>query len=219
MLNLNNLLELPYFQELMLIYEIQYNATRDALKRFLEEQPALFLPFFTNLLWSSFVNPLLALQLNMLANLYAQAQESQAAPTESEMLAREISSHSQLLHDRSARNEFTETNVNYSKTFLRFSLQQQKNNVIICNICEKPMKNRAAYVKHRRRHLGISELTYACGTCDKRCSERRHLAIHCKNKHHEMPSLTTECEKKAGNKMMPSSSSDRDTQADGDQMN
>lgn len=33
-----SLLEIPLFNELMLVYEIQYNATKDALKHFLEEQ-------------------------------------------------------------------------------------------------------------------------------------------------------------------------------------
>lgn len=38
MVDFASLLEIPLFNELMLVYEIQYNATKDALKHFLEEQ-------------------------------------------------------------------------------------------------------------------------------------------------------------------------------------
>lgn len=59
-------------------------------------------------------------------------------------------------------------------------------NEILCNVCDKPLKNRAAFTKHRRRHFGSVELDHVCITCGKRCKERRHLLVHCKNKSHQV---------------------------------
>uniref|UniRef100_A0A915PHY9 C2H2-type domain-containing protein n=1 Tax=Setaria digitata TaxID=48799 RepID=A0A915PHY9_9BILA len=193
-----SLLEIPLFNELMLVYEIQYNATKDALKHFLEEQPNLILPLFTNVLWSLLVNPLLAVQNNQVANLNPTVPDSLAPASELQKNPEEVinkaSSKSmqiavsaaqqcnQLGANSQLRNHPDKRNRSVHRT-------ENKNSSILCNVCAKPLKNRAAFVKHRRRHLGISELAFACGTCDKRCSERRHLVVHCKNKHHEMPSV------------------------------
>uniref|UniRef100_A0A8R1XZN2 C2H2-type domain-containing protein n=1 Tax=Onchocerca volvulus TaxID=6282 RepID=A0A8R1XZN2_ONCVO len=199
----SSLLEIPLFNELMLVYEIQYNATKDALKHFLEEQPNLIFPLFTNVLWSLLVNPLLAMQVNPTTNLTLSPQDLSLSTEDLQKIAEEMLEkapnnsmqnliNAQQQNERAQQhNERTHGQLNNHSDKRIRSIQhaENKNNSIICNICAKPLKNRAAFVKHRRRHLGISELTFACGTCDKRCSERRHLAVHCKNKHHEMPSL------------------------------
>ncbi|VDK80406.1 unnamed protein product [Litomosoides sigmodontis] len=194
MVDFASLLEIPLFNELMLVYEIQYNATKDALKHFLEEQPNLILPLFTNVLWSLLVNPLLA--INPAAILNSSAQDVQTEDLQSiagEMLDKIKTANnmqnviSPQEYNQRARTQLS-SNHSDKRTRIIHRAENQKNSSILCNVCAKPLKNRAAFVKHRRRHLGISELAFACGTCDKRCSERRHLAVHCKNKHHEMPS-------------------------------
>uniref|UniRef100_A0A0R3S0P2 Uncharacterized protein n=1 Tax=Elaeophora elaphi TaxID=1147741 RepID=A0A0R3S0P2_9BILA len=88
MVDLASLLEIPLFNELMLVYEIQYNATKDALKHFLEEQPNLILPLFTNVLWSLLVNPLLA--INPTTNLNLSTQELLTSGGDLQKIAREI---------------------------------------------------------------------------------------------------------------------------------
>ncbi|OZC12252.1 hypothetical protein X798_00773 [Onchocerca flexuosa] len=199
----SSLLEIPLFNELMLVYEIQYNATKDALKHFLEEQPNLIFPLFTNVLWSLLVNPLLAMQVNPTTNLNLSPQDLSLSTEDLQKIAEEMlekapNNSMQNLISAQQQNERAhqhnervhgQLNNHSDKRIRSIQHAENKNNSIICNICAKPLKNRAAFVKHRRRHLGISELTFACGTCDKRCSERRHLAVHCKNKHHEMPSM------------------------------
>ncbi|VDN89797.1 unnamed protein product [Brugia pahangi] len=203
MIDLASLLEIPLFNELMLVYEIQYNATKDALKHFLEEQPNLILPLFTNVLWSLLVNPLLA--ISPVANLNLSAQDLPISADDLQKIMGEM-----LDKIKTANNSMqnvpnpqqcnqrvpNQLNNNTDKRTRSANRTENKNSSILCNVCAKPLKNRAAFVKHRRRHLGISELAFACGTCDKRCSERRHLAVHCKNKHHEMPSLRSNAEKK-----------------------
>ncbi|VDK75314.1 unnamed protein product [Onchocerca ochengi] len=187
----SSLLEIPLFNELMLVYEIQYNATKDALKHFLEEQPNLIFPLFTNVLWSLLVNPLLAMQVNPTTNLTLSPQDLSLSTEDLQKIAEEMLEkapnnsmqnliNAQQQNERAQQhNERTHGQLNNHSDKRIRSIQhaENKNNSIICNICAKPLKNRAAFVKHRRRHLGISELTFACGTCDKRCSERRHLAM------------------------------------------
>ncbi|CAG9540751.1 unnamed protein product [Cercopithifilaria johnstoni] len=190
-----SLLEIPLFNELMLVYEIQYNATKDALKHFLEEQPNLILPLFTNVLWNLLVNPLLA--INPVTNLNLSTQDMPIPTGDLQKIAGEMLNKTKTPNNMqnvinpqrcNQRVHAQLDNHTYKRTRIMNRAENQKNNSILCNVCAKPLKNRAAFVKHRRRHLGISELAFACGTCDKRCSERRHLAVHCKNKHHEMPS-------------------------------
>ncbi|CAG9540750.1 unnamed protein product [Cercopithifilaria johnstoni] len=189
-----SLLEIPLFNELMLVYEIQYNATKDALKHFLEEQPNLILPLFTNVLWNLLVNPLLA--INPVTNLNLSTQDMPIPTGDLQKIAGEMLNKTKTPNNMqnvinpqrcNQRVHAQLDNHTYKRTRI-MNRAENKNNSILCNVCAKPLKNRAAFVKHRRRHLGISELAFACGTCDKRCSERRHLAVHCKNKHHEMPS-------------------------------
>ncbi|KAM3717633.1 Telomere zinc finger-associated protein [Dirofilaria immitis] len=196
-----SLLEIPLFNELMLVYEIQYNATKDALKHFLEEQPNLIFPLFTNVLWSLLVNPLLAMQVNPITNLNLSPEDLSISTGDlqkiaGEMLDKAPNNSMQNLINAQQRNQRMHDQLNNHSDKRARSIihrtENQKNNSITCNVCAKPLKNRAAFVKHRRRHLGISELAFACGTCDKRCSERRHLAVHCKNKHHEMPSVSSQ---------------------------
>uniref|UniRef100_A0AAF5PUG4 C2H2-type domain-containing protein n=1 Tax=Wuchereria bancrofti TaxID=6293 RepID=A0AAF5PUG4_WUCBA len=203
MIDLASLLEIPLFNELMLVYEIQYNATKDALKHFLEEQPSLILPLFTNVLWSLLVNPLLA--ISPVANLNSSAQDLPISAEDLQKIVEEMldktktpDNSMQNVPNPQQCNQRTpnQLNNNTDKRTRSANRAENKNSSILCNVCAKPLKNRAAFVKHRRRHLGISELAFACGTCDKRCSERRHLAVHCKNKHHEMPSLRNNAEKK-----------------------
>uniref|UniRef100_A0A1I7VIH4 C2H2-type domain-containing protein n=1 Tax=Loa loa TaxID=7209 RepID=A0A1I7VIH4_LOALO len=197
MVDFASLLEIPLFNELMLVYEIQYNATKDALKHFLEEQPSLILPLFTNVLWSLLVNPLLAISPVANLNLFAQDLPTSTGDLQKiagEMLdkIKEPSNSMQNVINPQQCNQRAHNQLNNhtdKRTRNIHRAENQKNSSILCNVCAKPLKNRAAFVKHRRRHLGISELAFACGTCDKRCSERRHLAVHCKNKHHEMPSV------------------------------
>ncbi|KAL3984564.1 hypothetical protein ACH3XW_35035 [Acanthocheilonema viteae] len=196
MVDLASLLEIPLFNELMLVYEIQYNATKDALKHFLEEQPDLILPLFTNVLWSLLVNPLLA--INPITNVNLPAQDLSIPNEDLQNIAEEMldkiktpnNTQNAINPQQCNQRAHTELNNDSDKrTRINGHRTENKNNSVLCNVCAKPLKNRAAFVKHRRRHLGISELAFACGTCDKRCSERRHLAVHCKSKHHEMPSV------------------------------
>uniref|UniRef100_A0A915A839 C2H2-type domain-containing protein n=1 Tax=Parascaris univalens TaxID=6257 RepID=A0A915A839_PARUN len=55
-----------------------------------------------------------------------------------------------------------------------------------CNICGKPLKNQSAFVKHRKSHLGATDLPYTCNACTKGFKERCHLVAHYRNKHHEV---------------------------------